>query len=667
MRKFLKNVIFILIITVWTPCLAFSADVLFIDNSRSPSPLLTKVEQACEFYGLQLETYLNLDEARSRDLQAYLQKTRPAAIIVTASSLSDAVTKKALDGIRAGTGYRPTLLVADIESSIQQALLADFSFGSVVECASLKEIPRSSWYDVVGGKEITKQLHMQRYETRILEAEILQGGATDGFIPIVRLSSRQNDPGSPVFALLKSGVNETFFLTKFRATDSPYLLRPGIDRGRLLELLPLLMFVRYVFGEHCWHSPGYFANLCIDDPWLRERYGFVRYETLFQEMEKADFHTTIAYVPWNYDRNDPTVVSLFFSHPSRFSLSIHGNNHDHREFSENTSWGEQEKDILQGLARMEAFSRLTGLPYDRIMVFPHYVAAEETLRILKKHNFLATVNADNIPTGAARPDNILFYLRTGTIEYANFLSLRRSSAETETESDIALDLFLDNPILLYSHHDYFKGSPSQFNRLAAIINKLEPSVSWASLATIAKRLYLVRKQTDGGYSVLASCRTIEINNPNDIPATFLLLKPEQDSNSIREVSVNGSRYSYAVISNMLSVTLKAPAFSRSVVSIEYQNDDNIGSVDILKNSLRVSWLRKISDFRDNTLSLLPLGSNLIDLYYHSGLLRRDPKRLVLFLIIIFVVMALIARFMIRRIRNTVLRRRRSMKRASKTP
>jgi hypothetical protein len=660
MRKIVRNVILILIVTIWLPCSVFSIDVLFVDSLRSPSPLMIKVEQACEFYGLKLEKYLNLDETTSRNLPAYLQKNRPAAIIVTASSLSDVVLKQGLQETRAGTEYCPALLVADIESSVKQTLLADISFGSVSECVSLKGLPRSSWYDVIGGKEITRHLHLQKYEARILEGGILKGSVTDRYKPIIRLSSSKDDPGSPVFALSKNGAAETFLLTKFHAASSPYLLRLGIDRGSLLELLPLLMFLEYACGEHCWHSPGYFANLCIDDPWLRESYGFIRYASLLKEMEMANFHTTIAYVPWNYNRNNPTVVSLFLGHSNRFSLSIHGNNHDHREFSENNSLEEQEKDILQGLARMEAFSRLTGVPYDRIMVFPHYIAVEEILSILKKHNFLATVNADNIPTKKARPNNVLFYLRAGTMEYANFLSLRRSSAEIETESDIALDLFLGNPILLYSHHGFFKGGPDKFNHLAAIINKLEPSVTWTSLATIAKHLFLVRKQANGDYGVLAYCRTIEITNLNDFPATFHVSKMELDPDSIREVSVDTSPHPYEITSKTLRVGLKIPALSKSTLSVEYENGDNLNSIDLSTSNLRVSWLRKISDFRDNTLSRLPLGSNLVDFYYHSSILRRDPKRLILFLIVFVVLVVFIARFIIRRIQNTARKRRRSI-------
>ena len=50
-------------------------------------------------------------------------------------------------------------------------------------------------------------------------------------------------------------------------------------------------------------------------------------------MQEHRFHTTIAFVPWNYDRSSPEVVSLFLENPEHFSIAIHGNNHDHEEFA----------------------------------------------------------------------------------------------------------------------------------------------------------------------------------------------------------------------------------------------------------------------------------------------------------------------------------------------
>src|SRR5260370_28184823 len=135
------------------------------------------------------------------------------------------------------------------------------------------------------------------------------------------------------------------------------------------------MFVKYCAGEQGWHAIHQYANLTIDDPWLRPSYGYVDYKGLLDEMERHNFHTTIAFIPWNYDRSDPAVVSLFRSHPYRFSIAVHGDNHDHKEFTDYPSkpLADQIDDLKQALARMQKFRPLTGIPCDDVMVFPHSI------------------------------------------------------------------------------------------------------------------------------------------------------------------------------------------------------------------------------------------------------------------------------------------------------
>src|SRR5206468_6276577 len=105
----------------------------------------------------------------------------------------------------------------------------------------------------------------------------------------------------------------------------------------------------------------------------------------------------------------------------------------------------------QGLARMEAFSRTTSLPYDRVMVFPHAIAPAETLGLLKRYNFLATVNSQSVPLDAPSADDPLIVLRPWTLSYENFPSIRRISAEIPvSRADLAINAFLGNTQLFYA-------------------------------------------------------------------------------------------------------------------------------------------------------------------------------------------------------------------------
>src|SRR5438876_2866647 len=69
------------------------------------------------------------------------------------------------------------------------------------------------------------------------------------------------------------------------------------------RLIPALMFLRHAFGDHCWQSAKKLACLIVDDPLLRDRHGFLRYDTLLAAMEHQNFATNVAFVPWNYGRS----------------------------------------------------------------------------------------------------------------------------------------------------------------------------------------------------------------------------------------------------------------------------------------------------------------------------------------------------------------------------
>ena len=76
-----------------------------------------------------------------------------------------------------------------------------------------------------------------------------------------------------------------------------------------------MIFAKYGAGDRGWHALHHDANLTIDDPWLREPYGHLDYKDLLTEMERHNFHTTIAFIPWNYDRSEQSG-GCAFSRPS---------------------------------------------------------------------------------------------------------------------------------------------------------------------------------------------------------------------------------------------------------------------------------------------------------------------------------------------------------------
>src|SRR5439155_1261418 len=125
---------------------------------------------------------------------------------------------------------------------------------------------------------------------------------------------------------------EVFFVPQMEAVDQSGHGNRWNLSSAFSSMAPFILFVAYAAGDYGWHLDGHYANLTIDDAWLIQPYGHLDYPALLEEMQKHNFHTTVAFIPWNFDRSETDIVTLFHAHPERFSIYVHGNDHAHREF-----------------------------------------------------------------------------------------------------------------------------------------------------------------------------------------------------------------------------------------------------------------------------------------------------------------------------------------------
>jgi hypothetical protein len=379
-----------------------------------------------------------------------------------------------------------------------------------------------------------------------------------------------------------------------------------------------MIFIRHCAGEQGWHALHHYANFTIDDPWLRQPYGNLDYKGLLQEMEKHDFHTTIAFIPWNYDRSEDEVISLFRNHPDRFSICVHGNNHDHKEFEDLRAkpLNLQITALKQALARMNKFQTLTGIPYDRAFVFPHSIGPEPTLEELKTYNYLATINSSNVPMDSQRPSSPLFALRPVTTSFADFPSIIRYPATmTNPRSLIAINDFLDNSLFFYAHQDFFASGINAFDELADQVNNIEPSTHWGSLSDIVSHMYQVRLRDDSGYDVMTFSNSLRLENTSGRDIVYHVQKREAYSLALTSVSVDGQVVPFQLSNEILALSVSVPAGTTRSVAISYRNDLDLASISTSRSSLRVYLLRKASDFRDIWVSKYYAGAAITALYY----------------------------------------------------
>ena len=169
-------------------------------------------------------------------------------------------------------------------------------------------------------------------------------------------------------------------------------------RDHFLSAVPLVLYIKWAFGETCWSAPETNACLVIDDPVLKSRHGFVDFQELLSLMKRHSFSTNMAFIPWNWRRSSPEVVRLFRENPESYSISVHGCDHTRAEFGsadrQRLYWKAQ-----QALKRMNRHESITGIRHDRVMVFPQGIFSEAATSALKHTDLIAAVNNDVICAG----------------------------------------------------------------------------------------------------------------------------------------------------------------------------------------------------------------------------------------------------------------------------
>ena len=600
----------VLISSLW----CYSADMVLIRCSGASSSEQHELELATQFYGLNLRIVTLCDANNAHKLLDPAQLDQAVAIAIEANALATVNQKAVLHTLRRKVGGAVPVLILGVAADTDPRLLGIWSGGATV---GTKRLTGTELHYLVGKVAgVTEQLSGLQITFPGDDAIYFASAEHSSAQQI--LSVTNGHQVVPVFIETEIDQQRVFLLCQRQPQPSRIERIPEDTETAFAELASVMIFTKYCAGDRGWHAIHHYANFTIDDPWLREPYGYLDYNDLLVQMEKHNFHTTIAFIPWNYDRSEPAGVALFRNHPERFSICVHGDNHDHKEFDTyaSKSLSAQIAALGQSLARMEKFQALTGVPYDKVFVFPHNIGSERILEQLKAYNFAATVNSLSVPMDRVRPASPLFPLRPVTLSFGDFPSVARFGAAFPNPTGfIGINEFLDNPIFFYGHHDLFASGIGAFDGLADDVNRIEPDTRWRSLGDVAKHLYLVRLREDTNYDVLAFSGTLDLENTSRGNSVFYIQKPESDSSTIASVSVEDRPVPFQLNDGYLDLSVAIPAGESRRVLIRYKNDLDLASVDISKSSPRVYLLRMVSDFRDITLSKYRAGRAVTKYYY----------------------------------------------------
>jgi len=409
-----------------------------------------------------------------------------------------------------------------------------------------------------------------------------------------------------IFASYKAGAGRVFvqgrnngFILGDQSNYYYYYMNLLYRPKYLTEITPLMMFMRYAAGDKVWHREQNYANFSIDDaPLVCDdhevpcHWRTLYWSELLKEMQAYDFHTTIAFIPKNYQTSETEVINLFLNNPDYYSLVFHGNNHDNGlpfpdncpEFSPDISLAEKEDDLVEAKWRMQQHESATGIPCDTVMVFPCQLSGIETLDLLKKHNFNVTVNAKVLPIDAEYGSAWDFGMYPAYIKYKNFAVVKRYElryGDYISSQEYIFDLFLDRPLLLFEHAQdpwyFFKDGMDAFNSYAETINSLEGNIKWKSLGYITRRLYLEKRNNDGSMDIKMHGNNLILENQSEQDQTYHVRREENFSYPFR-VLIDAQIASYSTTEEEVVIVLTIPPYSEREVLIDYDYENRTASI-----------------------------------------------------------------------------------------
>lgn len=417
--------------------------------------------------------------------------------------------------------------------------------------------------------------------------------------PLKEISTLINIDGHPFFLKTKVGLCTLFILAGRHIIDIDARVSGSLNTKEYFSrLIPPIMFIRCVFPDECWHNVKNYANLIIDDPVLKEKYGFLNFKKLLREMDTNNFCSTIAFIPWNFKRTSGVIAKLFGERPDKFGICVHGCDHTKSEFSTTDYEGLNNK-IKLATERMAIHEKMTGIKFSRVMVFPQGVFTTQSMEILKCNNYLAAVNTGCIPTNDGIIDlKISDMLNVAVMNYGGFpLFLRRYPDEI---LDFAFDLYFGKPLLIVVHHDYFKEGYNKLIEFIKEINSFKGFIEWRGLGDILRRACLVRKLPEGDIQVKAYTNDVLLDNIYQQGEKCLVLKDEDGGLAIEKLTVNGKNETFNIESETLKVFVQMGSTNNNEVQIVYRDKyPNSKMRNPIRERVRIYARRHLSEIRDN--------------------------------------------------------------------
>lgn len=436
------------------------------------------------------------------------------------------------------------------------------------------------------GLELAVQLGMPD----VVTLEVMQPSKTEVLAEI---------NGQPWFVRVRGGRSLVYVIGSPPPCPDTFIGSADHELAAVSVVVALLTYTRSHFPALAWFSGEPMANFVIDDPLLQPRYGFVNYARLVEALHELQTAATIAVIPWNGRRSAPSTVSLCRT-TKHLSLGVHGFQHLDDEFASGDVDTLASRSV-KALSYMRLHRRVTGLPFEPVMVFPKGRFSSQALHALDDVGFLAATNstflAADIVAGTTR---LAHLLQPAITTYGGVPLFRRRGVGAVKL--LRYDLILGRPLLLVAHHDFFRDRGALFASVMAEVNQICPQIKWRPLGRIATGSHLIRRSRSGTSEIKFYGRRLKLSQPSVLGAQLINSALRRDVNA---VSVNGTQVPFTFDKGV--VTSHTGPYSTLDVTLTRRpfRVSRATPGDTCARNLQADLRGYLVALRDNSLHVLP--------------------------------------------------------------
>ena len=359
------------------------------------------------------------------------------------------------------------------------------------------------------------------------------------------------------------------------------------------------MYVKWAFANSCWKSASVSACVIIDDPLLKPDHGCVNFRELLSLMQQHGFSTNIAFIPWNWRRNSPETVQLFRENTDRYSVSVHGCDHNRAEFG---SFSEENlhSRAHEALQRMDRHRDYTGLGYDPVMVFPQGVFSRAALGALRQRGFIAAVNNDTIAVDSESESiSIRDVWDVAVMNYSSFPIFTRRYPWEGIEN-FAFDILLGKPAIIVVHHDYCSDHYVALVKFVESLNALECPLNWRSVSDVVRHSLRQRELSSDAMVVEMYGMELRLRNCTDSRRCYVVCKRDPEPSQIDQIRSKSAKLEWDYLNGCVHFRIELNPGEQQMISVRIRESPLDGRQNgSLYRKTGTALRRYLCEARDN--------------------------------------------------------------------